>query len=293
MPLRDTLKALLAMFIFGTSFIAMREGMREIPPLMLNAARFFFSFFPAIFFLRRPAVPWPAMAAYGLALSVGLFGSVFAAIHLGIPIGLTSVVVQMQVFFTILIAALLFRERPTRLQTLGALLAGGGIVIFAVDRLASAPLVPFLLVLQGAFFWGVSNIIAKRTRPPDMVSFIVWASLFAPLPLVALSLVLDGPAAVLASFHWPSLPLALSIGYMAFGANILAFALWGGLLQRYPVGAVAPFGLLVPVFGMASGMLVYGEAMTLPVAIGSGVVVAGLALNVFGDRIAQALRPSG
>lgn len=290
MPLRDTLLTLIIVFIWGTSFIAMRLGVNEMPPLMLNAARFFFSGVPAVFLLPRPTVGLATMAGYGLVLGVGMFGLVFTAIHLGMPISLTSVVAQTQVFFTMLIAFALYGERPTRLQVMGALLAGFGMVLFARERASSAPLAPFLMVVGGAFFWGVANIIAKRARPSNMAAFVSWASLFAPLPLVALSYMLDGPQAVAQSFHWPSLSLALSVAFMAFGANTFAFAAWGALLGRHPVSAVAPFALLIPVIGIACGTLLFDEKLTPMLLVGSGVVVAGLALNVFGDRLAVALR---
>jgi O-acetylserine/cysteine efflux transporter len=290
LPLRDTLLTLLVIFIWGTSFIAMRLGVEEMPPLMLTAGRFFFSAIPAIFLLPKPGASLQALAGYGLVLGVGMFGLVFSAIHLGMPISLTSVVAQMQVFFTMLIAFVLYGERPTRIQATGAVLAGLGMVLFAQERAASAPLGPFLMVICGAFCWGIANIIGKRARPANMASFVSWASLFAPLPLVALSYALDGPQAVAQSLHWPSLTLALSIAYMAFGANTFAFAAWGALLARHPVSTVAPFALLIPVIGIASGTLLFDEKLTPMLIIGSGVVVAGLALNVFGDRLAARLR---
>lgn len=290
MPLRDTLLTLLVIFVWGTGFIAMRVGVDEMSPLMLAAARFFFSGIPAIFLLPRPGASFKALAGYGLVLGIGLFGFVLTAIQMGMPISLTSVVVQTQVFFTMLIAFVLYGERPTRLQITGALLAGVGMVLFAYERAASAPIGPFLLVLVAAFFWGTSNIISKRARPANMASFVSWGSLFAPLPLIGLSYVVEGPQAVAQGFHWPSLALTLSVLYMGLGANTFAFAAWGALLARHPVSTVAPFALLIPVIGIASGALLFDEKLTPMLIIGSAVVVAGLSLNVFGDRLAARLR---
>lgn len=290
MPLRDILLALLVVFIWGTSFIGMRYGVEEVPPLMLTAARFFFSAIPAIFLLPRPGASPKAVVGYGVALGIGMFGSVTTAVYLGMPIGLTSIVAQTQVFFTMLISFVLYGERPTRLQIIGAGLAAIGMVIFAKDRAASAPLGPFLLVVLGAFFWGVANIIGKRTQPDSMPAFIAWSSLVSPVPLVLASLWFDGAAAVAQSFHWPSLKLLLSVAYVAFIATNVGFALWGVLLGRHPVNNITPFALLIPIVGMASGVILFSEKITLGILIGSAVVMVGLALSVFGDRLVARFR---
>lgn len=290
MPLRDILLALLVVFIWGTSFIGMRYGVEEMPPLMLTAARFFFSAIPAIFLLPRPGAAPKSVIGYGFVLGVGMFGAVIMAIHLGMPIGLTSIIAQTQVYFTMLIAFVLYGERPTRLQLIGAALAAVGMIIFARERAASAPLGPFLLVLFGAFCWGIANIIGKRAAPGNMPSFIAWASLVSPVPLVLASLMLDGPKAAVASLHWPSLTLALSVAYIAFFATNIGFALWGLLLSRHPINSVAPFSLLIPIVGMASGVILFQEKITPGILIGSAVVMGGLALNVFGDRLVARLR---
>lgn len=290
MPLRDILLALLVVFIWGTSFIGMRYGVEEMPPLMLTAARFIFSAIPAIFLLPRPGTAPKSVIGYGLALGVGMFGSVTTAVYLGMPIGLTSIVAQTQVFFTMLISFALYGERPTRLQIIGAGLAALGMVIFGRERAASAPLGPFLLVVLGAFFWGVANIIGKRAQPGNMPSFIAWSSLVSPIPLMLASFLLDGPALIMASLHQPSMTLVLSVAYVAFIATNVGFALWGLLLGRHPVNNVTPFALLIPVVGMASGVILFQEKITPGILIGSAVVMAGLALNVFGDRWVARLR---
>jgi O-acetylserine/cysteine efflux transporter len=293
LPLRDLFLTLLVVFIWGLSFVAMRLGVQEMSPLMLTAARFFFSAIPAIALLPRPGATPRALTGYGLALGVGMFGATTTAVYLGMPIGLTSIVAQMQVFFTMLIAFVISRERPTRLQLMGAALSGAGMVMLAQERAVSAPLGPFLLVVFGSFCWGVANIIGKIARPAHMPSFIAWASLAAPLPLVGLSWHLEGSAALAGSFHLPSLTLVLSIAFIAFIATNVGFALWGALLSRHPVSTVAPFALLIPLIGMASGVIIFDEKLTPMLLAGSAVVMAGLALNVFGDTLVARLRAQG
>jgi O-acetylserine/cysteine efflux transporter len=289
-PLKDILLTLLVVFIWGTSFVAIKFGVEEIPPILLTALRFFFSAIPAVFLVPRPKVALWILLAFGFVLGVVKFSLLFIAIKLGMPIGLTSIVVQMQVFFTILLAFAFYGEQPTRLQLIGAGVAFIGIVIFGYARAQAAPLLPFMMVLGAAFFWGLANVIGKKAGRVDMLAFVVWASLVAPLPLLALSLMLEGPGAVVSALTHPSLKGALSVAFIAYIATVLGFGAWNNLLSRHPVGQVAPFALLIPVVGMACGALFFGEVLTLPILIGSGVVFAGLLINVFGDRLVRRLR---
>jgi len=224
--------------------------------------------------------------AYGLALGVGQFGLLFSAIKLGMPAGLASLVVQVQGFFTIGLAFVLLGERLSRFQALGALVALGGIGLIAGERFEATALVPLLMVLLAAFFWGVSNIASKEAGRIDMLAFVVWSSLVPILPLLGLSLLFEGPAAMGEALgggvSWPILGI---IGFNGYCATLLGFGLWSYLLARYPAGLIAPLSLLVPVVGMASAFVLLGETMTGLEVVGSALVFAGLVVNVFGPRL--------
>lgn len=284
MPVREQLLAALVAFIWGVAFIPVKFGVAEAPPLMLSALRFFFTALPAVFFIRPPKARFSVVIAYGLMLGVGQFGVVFTAIRLGAPVGMTSIVVQTQVFFTIGLTMLIFRERPWWFQIVGALIAFAGVVLIGSRRLSGAELGPFLLVLVAAFCWGSANVIGKLAGRIDMLAFIVWSSLVSPIPLTLLSLWLDGPAEVARAFT-PSWSLALIVAALAWPSTIVAFAIWGNLLSRFPAAAVAPFALLVPVFGILSAAFVLGETITIVELVGGALVMAGLAFTIFGAKL--------
>lgn len=291
MSLRDTLLALLVMMVWGANFVAIKVGVESVPPLLLTGLRFLFTALPAVFFLRRPAAPWSLIALFGFLLGVVKFGLVFSAVKLGMPAGLTSLLMQLQVFFTLGLAFIFFGERPSRMQALGAAIAFGGIGLFALERVQGAlPLVPFLMVIGASFAWGLANITIKKAGKVDTLAFLVWSSLFSPLPLIALSFFVDGPAAMIAALSPPRLDAVLALAFIVGPSTLFAFAMWNGLLTRYPTSTAAPFALLVPVFGILSGSLLLGEPFTPLAMIGSGVVFAGLLINVFGDRLMQRIR---
>jgi O-acetylserine/cysteine efflux transporter len=292
MTLTHCLLALVVALIWGFNFVVIKVGVDAAPPLLLCALRFAFAALPAVFFIRRPAASWRSIGGFGLTLGVVKFGLLFSAIALGMPAGLASLVMQAQAFFTILFAAVLLREQPALHQAIGGTVACLGLVLIAWPRMGGGEAVPFLMTVAAAAAWGVANIIAKRAGRIDMLGFVVWASLFAPLPLLALSLLMDGPARVISSLAAFDATAIGAVAYLAYPTTVFAFAIWGFLLARYPAATVTPFSLLVPVAGLLSASLLLGETMAPIEALGGAVIVAGLAMNVFGLRVVARFRPA-
>ena len=284
MSTRDILSGLVAALALGLAFIAIKIGVGQAPPLLLTALRFIFAAVPAIFFVARPKAPAPLVALYGLLIGVGVFGLMFLAIAHGMAAGLASLVIQLQAFITVFFAWALLRERPTAIQMSAASLAFLGIVVIGSARLGGASLGPFLLVIAAALCWGAANIVGKRAGRIDMFAFTIWSSLAPPLPLLALSIYLDGPRATQALVH-PSWTLALCVAVLAYGATVLGFGLWSRLLAHYPASQVATFALLIPVVGMISGWLIFAEPLSLAEFLGALLVMAGLTFNIFGERL--------
>lgn len=280
MKLRDVFIALIMVLIFGASFVVVKLGVREIPPLLLTSLRFFFASVPAIFFVKRPEVPIRFVVSFGLTMGAVQFALLYTAIKLGFPAGLSSVVLQMQVFFTVLLAYICFDERPLPLQIAGSLVALVGVALIGVLESSAVKLVPFALVSASALAWASGSIITKAARPSDTFAFVVWSCPVSPLPLLVLSLLVEGRAPVMTALFHPSIVSAGAVLFLAYATTLVALGLWTRLLSRYPAAAVAPFGLLVPVFGILSTHTLLGEQITRIEIVGSGLVLAGLILNV-------------
>jgi len=280
---RDTISAIVSSLFFGLAFIAIKVGVHETTPLLLTALRFVFAAFPAVLFVRPPKASFGLTTLYGLSIGVGQFGLLFLAIGLGMPVGLASLVIQLQVFITVFLAWAWLGETPRSAQLIGAAIALVGILAIGSERLRGASPVPFLLVIGAAFFWGFGNLIGKVAGRIDMFAFVVWAALAAPLPLILLSLLLEGGAGVSALRH-PSLALILSVAMLAYASTVISYGLWAGLLARYSAAEAAPFALLIPVVGMISGALVFHEPLSAIELAGAALVMAGLVFNIFGDR---------
>jgi O-acetylserine/cysteine efflux transporter len=282
--------------LWGFSFVAIKVGLRELPPFTLAALRFLFAAVPLVFFIKRPRIPWRYVAGYGFAIGVCQFALLFLGIKLGMPAGLSSVVIQIQVFFTIGLGVAFLGEHLRREDLIGAAIATAGLVLLGVYKVmagVSATLIGFVLVIVAAFAWAVGNVVAKRAATEyhaDMFALVGWSSLVPPLPLAALAYAFEGGSAV-----WPAVSSASALTWgcvllLAWGATLFGFASWAGLLHRYPTALVSPFALLIPVSGLASGAVFLGEGLAPLQMLGVALVLIGLAENVFGSGLRARLR---
>ncbi|MFQ6145964.1 EamA family transporter [Streptomyces seoulensis] len=292
------LLAVLVAAVWGVNFTVIEIGLDHFPPLLFSALRFLVAALPAVFFVGRPKVAWKWIVAVGLALGVAKFGLLFIGMDAGMPAGLSSLVLQIQAVFTALFAAVALGERPTGMRLLGMLIALTGIGAAAVDEGASGPLGAFLVVIAAAACWGLSNVLTRKAAPPDALNWMVWVSTVPVLPLLLLSLLTEGPSADLAAlrgFDWAG---AGTLLYVAWGATVFGFGAWGWLLRRHPASTVAPFSLLVPVFGMSAAALFLGESVSPLRWCAAVLLVGGVALTTLapGRRTGGAggeLRPEG
>src|SRR5208337_5265527 len=170
----------------------------------------------------------------------------------------------------------------------GGLIAFAGMAVIGSARLAGARFQPFLLVVAAAFFWGSANVLPKTAGRVDMLAFTVWSSL--PVPLFLLSLAVQGASPLTVLAH-PIPKLALSVLVLAYAGTLFGFGLWARLLAHYSAAIVTPFALLVPIVVMIAGWLVFGEPLQPVELFGGVLVLAGLALNVFGDWMLPHARP--
>jgi O-acetylserine/cysteine efflux transporter len=291
MILTDILMMVLVAAIWGFNFVVIKIGIANFPPILFSALRFLFAAIPLVFFIPRPAVSWRIVLAIGLVLGVIKFSMLFIGMDEGVSAGLASLVLQCQAFFTVILAALLYRERPKPVQILGVIAAFAGIAVIGTTIDASFSLHGLVLILAAALAWAVSNMLMKKAAGVDMLRLMVWVSLVPPLPLLAISLATEGFDRDMAALKSLSLGGAGAVLYIAYLATIFGFAVWGRMIRKYNVSNVAPFSLLVPVFGMSSSALVFGESFSPMRIAGALLIVCGLVLTVLGPRL-LAQRPA-
>lgn len=277
------LLALLCVLVWGGSFAVIQWGLHDLPPLAFACLRFGIVAVLALF-LPRPAVPIRSLLIYGFVWGAVQFGALFVAIYAGMPTGLSSVLAQSQVLFTVVFASLSGLERFRSHHLLGMMLAAGGLACIVGD--VGNPIPPLAIVssLVGAIGWAMGNIAVRSLQlsggQPDSLGFIAWASMLPMVFLGIASLVWEDPLAFpsLASSQWWSALLAVL--YQSFLALLVGTLAWNRLLRHYPVSRVAPFSLLVPVVGLSIGVGLLDEHISFLQSLGCVLLLGAVLVNV-------------
>ena len=277
---RDALLAVLVALLWGFNFVVIDWGLGDLPPLLFVALRFALVAFPAVFLVPRPAARWRTIAAVGVFMSLGQFGLLYSALAAGLPAGLAGLVLQAQVVFTIVIAVLALRERPTAAQVIGVSAGAVGLVVVALGRSGQVPLGALALCVLAALSWGIGNVISRAARVPGGLGLTVWSATVVPVPLVLLSVLLDGPSAAAEAadgFGWQA---TLSTLYTVVLASFVGYGVFNSLLARHPASSVVPWILLVPPVAIGAAWLLLDETP-------SAGEIAGGVLLVLGALVAQ------
>lgn len=276
MPRKDVLLACVVVSVWGVNFVAAKIGMEVIPPLLFAAMRFTLVAIPAVFFVRPPGNGWKTIVGAGLAMGFGQFGLLYTAMSWGMPAGLASLVLQVQTVFTVVIAALWLRERPTAYQVAGIAVGVAGMAVVGGKYFAAAPALPFLMTVAAAASWASGNVMTRRRPPRDGFSMVVWSALVSPVPLLVLSLLVEGPAADLHAITHLTVRSVVGLAFVTYGASMLGYGLWNLLLSRHAATTVAPWSMLVPPIGTVAAFLYDGEVPGVLGIVGGVVVTVGV-----------------
>jgi len=285
LQLRHTLLALVVVAIWGFNFVVIKLSVDALSPFLAAGGRFALAAFPAVLFIAPPKmangkIPWTLIIGFGLTFGFELYVFLNFAIAVGMPAGLASVVLQVQAFFTILIAFLVLRERARKMQIVGGVIAFAGIALIGYFRLDGAAFFPFVLTIAAAVAWALANVITRYAGRINPVALTVWGSLFAAIPLLVLSGLVEGTSEMVALFVRPDPWKWGLLLFLAYPATLFGLSVWNRLLSLYPASRVAVFTLLVPITGLISGWAVLGETIAPFEIIGGALVIAGLGVTL-------------
>lgn len=282
-----TVLAIIVTLIWGINFTFIGWGLESFPPLMLTAMRFFFTAIPLVLFIKHPPFTC-TLLIYAIGTFVVQYAFMFTAMHLGASAGLTSLLLQLQIFITVILAYFILGEPVNRMQIVGMVIGLMGLVVIASNLGGDMPLLAFICILIAAAGWSVGNIASKQVSKQlegnysvvkGALSLVVWGGLMACGLLTIASLLFETSAWQLATFTSASLKSWLSLGFIVYISTLVAFGLWVYLLSENTASIVMPFALLVPVFGMITSVLLTGEVVTWWKMLAMGLILSGLLLT--------------
>ncbi|MDP3158539.1 MAG: EamA family transporter [Reyranella sp.] len=273
--------ALLIVAMWGLNFTVIRFGLDEFPPFAFATWRFVLCALPVLFVARPKNISWATLAGIGGFMFGGQFVFLFFAMQAGLPPGLTSVLVQLQGPLTVVLAALFLREHATRAQWLGLAAAAVGVVLISRSVDGTASVFAVGLALLSALTWAVGNLFFRSARGASMFAVTVWASVLPPIPFALMSLVVEGPDALLMPILHPTGRGWFVLFYTVVPVMWLGYLIWGTLLRTYPAGKVGPISLLVPCAALLFASLLVDEPIGGLRLLGVIVVLGGVAIGVF------------
>jgi len=275
--------AVLVAVIWGLAFVASRIALDEFSPTLMTTLRFAIAAVPCLF-VRRPDVSWPLLIAISFTLFLGQFLAQAYGIAQGVPVGLTSVIVQSQALFTIGFAAALFGERPSPMQTAGIGISTAGLLMICGTVGYDFSLSAFAIIMICPISFAIGNLLLRRAQNVRMFDLFAWLCLVAAVPLSALTLATDGPQPTWQALSHMSLTGLVCMILLGGVSTSIAYWLWGRLLRDHPAAQVVPFALLVPFVGSAVSSLVFHETFGPLRLAGMVTVIGGIAVMLLAKR---------
>ncbi len=269
-------------FLWGGNFVIIRWGIVEVDPYVMTALRFAFVALPAVFFVPRPSIALPTVAIYGLLFGGGVWGLVNLAVYWGTPAGSASLLLQLSAFLTVVSAFIFFREPISPIKFVSLVCAFTGFAIMVLFRSDVLPLMGLITMFIAAISWTACNVMIRKTKPDNVLSFVIWSSLFVPIPVLVVPLFLAYESGNIIEFFelfringvkgWTS------ILFQSFLTTLVGYGIWTWAITRYGLVIVAPYSLLVPVSGLFFGWLFYNEVLSGFEITGASLILLGLLL---------------
>jgi len=284
MSIKDFGLAVLITAIWGVNFSVIKIGLSSLDPFTLAGLRFLLCALPLVFFIKKPDVSMKYIVAYGLIFGVGLWGMVSLGIHFGVSAGMASLVLQMSAFLTVILGVLLLKDSIDRIKIFGFVVAVIGIGVIASVTDGSVTMLGLSLVLLGALAMSVTTLIVKISGAKRIFSFLIWSSLFSPIPLFLLAYFTQGQNVFSDFITNVDGKAIFSILFQVYPTTLFGYWVWNSLIDKYQVSKVAPVSLLIPIFGLVGSYLIFGEQIGTEKIIAGVLIMTGLLISTFSHK---------
>lgn len=285
MTSKDLIIAIFITFIWGINFSFIKLGLSSLDPFILAGIRFTLCAFPLVFFIKRPDIHFKYIISYGLFFGVGLWGILYLGMYFGVSAGIASIVLQLGVFFTIILSYFILKEKINIYNKVGFIFALFGIFLVFLVTDGSVTIVGICLIILSALSWAFLNIIIKKAHTKDIFAFLIYSTLFPPIPLFLLAYITQGEFIFINFFQNLDNKAIISVAFQVYPTTIFGYWIWNSLLRKYPVSMVSPLSLLIPIFGLLGSFIFFNEEIGVYKTLACIIIVLGLGINTFGHKI--------
>ncbi|KUI98653.1 EamA family transporter [Vibrio sp. MEBiC08052] len=276
----DLFLAIVVMAIWGFNFSMIKLGITEVHPLLATAARFTLAVIPAIFFIRRPNVAWRYLFAYGLVFGVGIWGMASWSITAGLSSGMSSVLLSSNALISMAAGVWIQKEQISKRKIIGAVAALAALLVLVAATNGNITSQGLMFIMIAATCWTIMGMIVKASKTTQAFAFNVWGMLFAPIPLVLFAVSIYGSEIIFHAVAAWDTKTTIAVVFQAYPTTLFGYWVWNRLLIRYPLSTTAPLTLLVPVFALISGYLMYDELLSLAQVVACIMFLVGIGFIV-------------
>jgi len=282
---KDLLLAVGITFIWGMNFSFIKMGLSSLNPFLLAALRFFLCAIPLVFFIKPPKVAFKYVIAYGLFFGIGLWGILYLGMFYGVSAGVASIVLNLGVFFAVIFSYFILKEKITSFNIISFVLAFIGISMIFLITDGTVTLIGMLFVILASVSLGIIQIIVKKANTKEAFAFLIWSTLFPPLPLFLLAYLTQGEDLITHFTQSIDTKAIISIAFQVYPTTLLGYWFWNILLKKYCVTEVTPISLLIPIFGLFGSYVFYAEEIGIIKVLACLIIILALAINNYGSKI--------
>ena len=274
MSINQILLALIVPITWGFGYALTKIGMDQFTPLLLMSLRFGIAGLILVWFTKPP---WEYMREIFIVAFIGStiqYGFTYYGLK-GIDVSTASILVQLEGPILALLSTLILKERLGWPRALGMGLAFAGVVVIVGEPRLSDSLDSVALVITGAVFWAIAQIMISRLKSLSGITILAWVAIIATPQMLLISLVIE-------EGQWESIKSANLVDwsivfYLSFIMTVIGYSVWYHLLRICDVSKISPFLMLLPVTSIMAGMVLLDEQFTLAMGIGGLLVMTGVA----------------
>ena len=280
MSFRDILIAISVPILLGFGFVIAKPAMEYFPPYLLMGLRFTIPALILVWWFPIPKGLFLDLFKVSFIGSTLQYGLTYTGLNI-IDASAAVLLVQLEVPFGILIAFFLLKEIPSIKNIIGLVIAFIGVFILTGAPNLEGKFIGVLLTLSGACTWSLGAVMAKPlSKKIGAFALMTWLCVFSGPMLILVSAIFNGnPTQYILSANFYSW---LTVIYLGFFMQPVAYGAWYYVLSKYPVNKVMPVLMFLPMTGLITAIFLLGENPPKQVFLGGAIIVFGVGIILFG-----------